>query len=86
MGLRAGVQVSRFSDAARPPVTPEEAEEVERKMRHSICRIHDGLVSQTGDVEGRVFFCPIGKQFWRYTAKQVSGLYAPLHYPNSGAV
>ena len=72
----------RFSDLARPPITQDEAE----RAQHSICRIHNGLVNETGDKEGAVFFCPIGRSFWRYTAKRVNGMYAPLPYPESGAV
>lgn len=71
----------KFSDLARPPITQEEAE----KATHSICVNHDGVVRQTGDKEGRVFFCPVGRMLWRYTAKPQSGLYGPLPYPDSGA-
>ena len=51
----------------------------------SICCVHKGLILVTGDTHGRVFFCPIGKQYWRYTRER-SGLYAPLTYPKSGVV
>lgn len=74
--------MSKFSDQAIPPISEAEAE----KAQHSICRIHNGLVCETGDKEGAVFFCPIGRQWWRYTNKRPNGLYAPLSYPKSGAV
>lgn len=51
----------------------------------AICRIHNGLINQTGDREGSVWFCPIGGQFWRYT-KEVSGFNRPLRYPKSGVI
>ena len=63
------------SDAADPAITVEEA----RAAQTSICRLHNGLIRETGDKDGAVFFCPIGRQYWRYT-KQDSGMYAPLPY------
>lgn len=65
----------KFSSLARPPIQPHEAERAEE----SICRNHDGLVLVTGDREGRVMFCPIGREYWRYT-KQQTGMFAPLSY------
>lgn len=72
----------KFSSLARPPIQPEEAEDAQ----HSICPLHNGLVRETGDVEGRVLFCPIGRMYWRYTAKPANGMYAPLPYPQGRVV
>ncbi len=72
----------KFSDLARPPITEVEA----RAAQTSICHYHNGLVNQTGDVEGAVFLCPVGRQYWRYTAKHLTGMHSPLPYPKSGAV
>lgn len=74
--------MSRFSDIARPPITQDEAE----KADHSICPYHNGLVRETGDVEGRVMYCPIGNQYWRYTKRSRNGMYSPLNYPKSGVI
>lgn len=72
----------KFSSLARPPIQPDEAEHAQ----HSICPFHNGLVRETGDVEGKVMYCPVGKEFWRYTAKPVNAMYSPLPYPKSGIV
>jgi hypothetical protein len=54
---------------------------------HSICPLHNGLVRETGDKEGAVFFCPIGFSYWRYTSNPANaGMYAPLAYPNEGVI
>jgi len=71
----------RISDLARPPIQPRETHDVET----AICRNHKGLINVTGDTEGRVFFCPIGREFWRYS-KQVNGFNTPLRYGKSGVI
>jgi len=66
------------SSLAAPPITPQEA----RNAPHSICCVHNGLVRETGDKEGRVMFCPIGGQLWRYTRNSTNaGMYSALAYP-----
>jgi len=70
-----------ISTLARPPIQPNETQGVET----AICRNHKGLISVTGDVEGRVFLCPIGKEFWRFS-KQVNGFNTPLRYGKSGVI
>jgi hypothetical protein len=65
------------SSLAEPPIATDEA----RAADIAICRYHKGLITQTGDQDGRVFFCPIGREYWRYT-KQVSGMFKPLNYPH----
>lgn len=52
----------RISQRADPPITQDEA----NKAGTSICRWHNGLVEVTGDKDGAVFYCPIGKMYWRY--------------------
>lgn len=71
----------KISDLARPPIQPHEIEGVET----AICRNHKGLISVTGDREGSVWYCPIGREFWRYS-KQVNGFNTPLRYPKSGVI
>jgi hypothetical protein len=69
------------SDLAEPVITVHEA----RAATEAICRYHKGLICQTGDKDGSVFLCPIGRQYWRYT-KQTGGFFAPLNYPRGGFV
>jgi len=69
------------SNLARPPVTDQEAAGADT----AICRNHKGLIRELGDKEGTVFFCPIGRQYWRYT-KQVSAFNTPLRYPKTGVI
>ena len=72
----------KFSDIARPPIQIHETE----NAPHSICPFHNGLVRETGDVEGKVFFCGVGRMFWRYTAKWQTGFNGPLQYRHEKAV
>lgn len=71
----------KASDLARPPITPAEATVADT----AICRNHKGLISVTGDKEGSVWFCPIGREYWRYS-KQQNGFNTPLRYPKSGVI
>lgn len=49
---------------------------------HAICRKHNGLIRETGDENGKQFWCPIGKEIWVYTKVDTrSGFYRPLNYP-----
>jgi len=72
----------KFSDLARPPIQPHEAEHAD----HAICCHHGGLIRETGDREGRVLFCPIARQFWRYQRNPGNSFSNPLPYPDSGVV
>lgn len=72
----------KLSSLARPPIQPHEIE----GAQHSICPFHNGLVRESGDVEGRVMWCPVGREYWRYTRKANGGMHAPLSYPKSGVV
>jgi hypothetical protein len=62
------------SSLADPPISLAEAQ----AAKTAICRWHR---SQYGhlNVEGRVYFCPIGGQLWRHS-KQQGGMYAPLRF------
>lgn len=71
------------SSLADPPITVEEA----RAAKDSICPFHNGLVRESGDVEGRVFWCPVGRTYWRYTKHPANaGMYATLPYVDSRVV
>ena len=66
------------STLAEPPITVDEA----RAATETICRWHEGLIARSptqSDTDGKVFFCPIGRMYWRY-AKQSSGFLKPLLY------
>lgn len=73
---------ARCSELARPPIQQHEAE----NAPHSICVLHNGLVRQTGDIEGRVFYCPVGQCYWRYSNNVKHGMHSPLAYPSSRSV
>lgn len=64
------------SSIAEPPISADEA----RAADTAICRYHKGLITQVGDRDGAVFFCPMGQEYWRYT-KHVNGMFKPLNYP-----
>ena len=64
---------------ADPPITPDECDEAAL----AVCRQHNGRIREqraVGDYDGKVFFCPIGKSWWRLTRK-MSGMSAPLAWP-----
>lgn len=65
----------KLSPLASPPIQTHEIEQAPT----AICVNHNGLIRHTGDREGRVFYCPIGKEFWRY-AKSFQGINTPLRY------
>ena len=77
------------SEIADPPITIEEA-----RASHSYgdyettCLWHKGHISHSplpSDIDGRVYVCPIGRQYWRYS-KQGGGFLKlpPLRYPKFG--
>jgi len=70
----------KVSDFALPPVTQAEAERAE----HSVCPYHRKSPRNWWR-EGQAYFCPVGRQLWRYTEKRV-GMYAPLPYSHTGIV
>jgi len=71
----------KASDLARPPIQPIEAQGADT----AICVNHKGLIREMGDKEGTVFYCPIGRMYWRYT-KVRTGMNAPLKYEKSGVL
>lgn len=73
---------STLSRDAQPPIQPQECESAD----DAICPHHKGLVRETGDVEGRVFWCPIGRQYWRYRKPRVGSFTSRLNYPKSGVM
>jgi hypothetical protein len=69
------------SELAEPLVTPEETKGVET----AVCRVHKGRIADqlaAGDYYGRVYFCPIGRMYWRLT-QHLSGLQAPMKFPRN---
>lgn len=66
------------SERADPPISLEEA----RSAATTNCPRHRGLIAQErtqADTEGRVYFCGVGRQYWRYASKS-GGKLAPLNY------
>jgi hypothetical protein len=69
------------SKCAYPPISQEEA----RSAGVSICRWHGGLVRMTGEKDGRVFYCPKGREYWRFSNKNRE-FYKPISYSRKGIV
>jgi hypothetical protein len=66
------------SNRADPAITHAEA----LAAPPTNCRWHNGLIKTEptqDDTDGKVFFCPIGKMYWRYT-KSSEGFFKPLRY------
>jgi hypothetical protein len=66
------------SSLAEPPITSEEAGSVDLTIDTSVCRWHKGQLTHL-NADGKVYFCPIGQQYWRYS-NQSRDMYAPLNY------
>lgn len=73
---------SGLSPDARPPVQASEAEAAE----DAICPYHKGLITVTGAKEGAVFWCPTGRQYWRYRRHTNDGFRTRLRYPKLGLI
>jgi hypothetical protein len=77
-----------ISRDAKPPITQKETEGAEG----SVCRWHGGIIGRfpAPAQYGKVFFCPIGQQFWRYENPEVtwgSGKkMTPIKLSNAGIV
>jgi hypothetical protein len=56
------------STLAEPPITDAEAEAVDLARDTTLCRLHRGQFGHL-NVDGRVYFCPVGRMFWRYTKR-----------------
>jgi hypothetical protein len=60
----------------------DEARAVDLSIDTTVCRWHRGWHTHL-NVDGTVYYCPIGQMYWRY-AKQPSGFLKPLQYAKSG--
>jgi hypothetical protein len=69
-----------MSPRADPPISALEAE----SATVAVCCWHGGLIKTFGDKDRRVFFCPIGGQYWRYVKK--ANVVKQLIYPRGGRV
>lgn len=69
-----------LSQSADPPITEAEAREAD----HAVCTWHKGLITVTLDKDGRVFWCPVGKEYWRYRRRGAQ--WAKLNYDQRGIV
>jgi len=72
---------SKSSDA-RPPVQNSEMETAD----DAICPYHRGLISLNPPKEGTVFWCPIGRQYWRFRKDNTPGFTSRIVYPRIGIV
>ena len=66
------------SNRADPAITQAEA----LAATPTNCRWHNGLIKTEptrNDVDGSVFFCPIGRMYWRYS-KDSRDFFRPLTY------
>lgn len=53
-------------------------------IEHAICRRHKGLIRETGDVEGKQFWCPIGREVWTYRRIDMAdAFHRSLNYPRT---
>ena len=69
------------SDSADPPISQEEA----RTAAHATCRYHNGLIRMTGAKDGAVFYCPIGKEAWRFSKSSAADT-RWIQYSSAGVV
>jgi hypothetical protein len=70
------------SSLADPPITLAEGLAVDIGRDTALCRLHRGQYTHL-NVDAKVYFCPIGRMYWRYT-KQPSEFLKPLQYPRLG--
>lgn len=66
------------SKLADPLISEQEA----LNAQPTVCPWHKGRIAHSptpSDWDGKVYFCPVGKQFWRYSTK-VNELLRPLRY------
>jgi hypothetical protein len=66
------------SALADPPITLAEGLAVDLAQDTTLCRLHRGQHTQL-NIDGRVYFCPVGRMFWRYS-KRPSEFLKPLNY------
>jgi hypothetical protein len=67
------------STLAEPPITDAEAEAVDLGRDTTLCRLHRGQHTHL-NFDQKVYFCPTGRMFWRYT-RRPSEFLRPLAYP-----
>jgi hypothetical protein len=66
------------SELADPAITIAEARAVDLGRDTAVCRWHKGDFTHL-NADGKVYFCPVGRQYWRYT-KQLSAFLRPLQH------
>jgi hypothetical protein len=66
------------SSLADPPITLAEALAVDLAQDTTLCRLHRGQHTHL-NIDGRVYFCPVGRMFWRYSNRP-SEFLKPLRY------
>ena len=64
------------SELADPPITIAEARAVDLGRDTTVCRWHNGQFPHLR-VDGRVYFCAVGRQFFRHS-EQPSDFLKPL--------
>lgn len=69
------------SQLADPPISIAEA----KAARDANCHRHGGFTPDSVDRDGDTLFCPVGRQYWRYT-KGEEAMYGRLSYPRLGVV
>jgi hypothetical protein len=71
------------SEMADPPITIEEAREARKHSDYeTTCRRHKGHITHSplpSDTDGRVYWCPEGREYWRLS-KKTGAMYKPLKY------
>jgi hypothetical protein len=65
------------SELAEPAITIAEAGALDLSRDTTVCRWHRGQHTHL-NTDGKVYFCPIGRMYWRY-AQQPSGFLKPLN-------
>jgi hypothetical protein len=70
------------SSLADPPITLVEALAVDLGRVTTLCWLHRGHLTHL-NVDRKVYFCPIGGMYWRYS-KRPSEFLRPLRYPKVG--
>lgn len=71
---------STLSTLARPPIQTHEVEHA----KDAVCPQHNGLIRETGDKPGTVFWCPVGRMYWRYQPDREPGFKTRLNYGRAG--
>ena len=66
------------SSLAEPSITLVEALAVDPAHDTTVCRWHKGQLTHL-NADGMVYFCPIGRMYWRYS-KQPNDFLRPLRY------